>query len=108
MKKWIEMIAEHIAQRERISVDDIFLVWSCKTLQNWKGIFSVTGQDKLLPLLYEIMYNGDKDEYYADRYVKTENKVYKPAELFWTKWTNENTAEEKNLSEHEWVIPGEF
>ena len=24
------------------------------------------------------------------------------------KWTNENTGEEKNLSEHEGVIPGEF
>lgn len=73
MKKWIEMIAEHIAQRERISVDDIFTVWSCKTLQNRKAIFGCTRDQQL----WEATYNGDKDETYIDRYQKFSNWVLK-------------------------------
>lgn len=50
--------------------DQIFIVWSCKTLQNWKMILSATFKDA--PLV-EVTYNGDKKETYIDVYRKLEN-----------------------------------
>lgn len=54
--------------------DDVFVVWSCKTLQNKKAILSssITG----FPL-YEFTWNGDKNEGYLDCYKKIDNKVIK-------------------------------
>ncbi|WP_289756048.1 DUF6275 family protein [Faecalibaculum rodentium] len=60
-----------------ISTKNFVLVWSCKTLQNWKGIFAFPA----LKLLFEVTYNGDKKEYYVDSYEKTENNAYKLDEL---------------------------
>lgn len=53
-----------------ISIDDVFVVWSCKTLQNFKALLSTTVPDGMY---YEITYNGDKDEFYLDAYKKWEN-----------------------------------
>lgn len=54
--------------------DDIFIVWSCKTLQNNKAILSATV--KGAPM-YEITNNGDKGEIYVDTYVKESNECIK-------------------------------
>lgn len=51
-------------------LDDIFIVWSCKTLQNWKFIISTSFNGA--PLV-EVTYNGDKEETYIDVYRKIEN-----------------------------------
>ncbi|MGI5990493.1 MAG: DUF6275 family protein [Lachnospiraceae bacterium] len=53
-----------------ISTDDVFVVWFCKTLQNWKALLSTTVSDGMY---YEITYNGDKKEAYLDAYKKWEN-----------------------------------
>ena len=50
---------------------DIFVVWSCKTLQNHKALLSTTLPDGMY---YEITYNGDKKEFYVDAYKKFENR----------------------------------
>lgn len=50
--------------------DDVFVVWSCKTLQNNKALLSTTVSDGMY---YEITYNGDKNEMYFDAYKKWEN-----------------------------------
>lgn len=55
---------------EGFTADDIFIVWSCKTLQNWKLILSAPFKDA--PLV-EVTYNGDKKETYIDVYRKLEN-----------------------------------
>lgn len=57
-----------------IADDDIFVVWSCKTLQNNKALLSTTIPDGMY---YEITYNGDKHEFYFDAYKKWENICYK-------------------------------
>lgn len=57
-----------------ISEDDVFIVWSCKTLQNNKALVSTTISDGMY---YEITYNGDKNEVYLDAYKKWENKCIK-------------------------------
>ena len=49
---------------------DIFVVWHCKTLQNWKAILSAGFPGA--PLV-EVTYNGDKKETYVDIYRKLEN-----------------------------------
>lgn len=56
-----------------IGMDDIFVVWSCKTLQNNKALLSTTLSDGMY---YEYTYNGDKDELYLDAYKKWENICY--------------------------------
>ena len=54
-----------------IKRDDVFIVWMCKTLQNWKALASTTLFDGMY---YELTYNGDKDELYLDAYKKFENR----------------------------------
>lgn len=57
----------------KISEDNVFIVWSCKTLQNNKAMVSTTISDGMY---YEITYNGDKKEIYLDAYKKWENKCF--------------------------------
>ena len=55
----------------QITLDDIYIVWFCKTLQNWKALISTTLPDGMY---YEVTYNGDKKEVYLDAYKKFENQ----------------------------------
>lgn len=57
---------------KQITESDVFIVWSCKTLQNNKALASTTVSDGLY---YEITHNGDKQETYVDVYKKWENFV---------------------------------
>lgn len=54
------------------SLDDVYIVWFCKTLQNWKALVSTTLPDVRY---YEVTYNGDKKEVYLDVYTKVTNVV---------------------------------
>lgn len=53
---------------------DIFIVWKCKTLQNWKYLISTSVDDGMY---YELTYNGDRKEWYLDAYKKFENRVFR-------------------------------
>lgn len=57
----------------KITAEDVFVVWSCKTLQNNKALLSTTVSDGMY---YEITYNGDRDEMYFDAYKKWKNIVF--------------------------------
>lgn len=73
-------VNEHLDKSDgkKITEDDVFIVWSCKTLQNNKALASTTLSDGMY---YELTYNGDKDELYFDAYKKWENIcIPKPAE----------------------------
>ena len=59
-----------ITDDKKITVEDVFIVWSCKTLQNNKAMVSTTVLDGMY---YELTYNGDKQELYLDAYKKWEN-----------------------------------
>ena len=48
-----------------LTVNDVFVVWYCKTLQNHKALLSTPISDG--------MYNGDKNELYFDAYKKWKN-----------------------------------
>ncbi len=50
--------------------DEVYVVWGCKTLQNWKCLVSTTLPDGMY---YEVTYNGDKQETYIDAYKKFNN-----------------------------------
>lgn len=58
----------------QISIEDVYVVWFSKTLQNWKALVSTTVPDNKY---YELTYNGDKGETYVDVYVKLDNQVVK-------------------------------
>lgn len=51
---------------------DVYIVWKCKTLQNWKYLISSDLPDGMY---YELTYNGDKHEWYLDAYHKIDNEV---------------------------------
>lgn len=74
-----EYTNEHLDKSDnvQISEDNIFIVWSCKTLQNNKALLSTTLFDGMY---YELTYNGDKKEVYLDAYKKFENKAIKVEE----------------------------
>lgn len=58
----------------KITEDDIYIVWLCKTLKNHKACLSTNIKDGMY---YELTYNGDKKELYLDAYKKWENKCIK-------------------------------
>lgn len=63
-----------ITDGKAITVDDVFVVWFCKTLQNWKALVSTTVPDGMY---YEVTHNGDKGETYVDAYKKWDNVCVK-------------------------------
>ena len=74
-----EYTNEHLDKSDnvQISEDSVFIVWSCKTLQNNKALLSTTLYDGMY---YELTYNGDKKEVYLDAYKKFENRAIKVEE----------------------------
>ena len=68
-----EYIVDHLDKSDNIPSFDVYVVWQCKALQNWKFLLSSTLLDGMY---YELTYNGDKKEWYLDAYKKFENRVY--------------------------------
>lgn len=74
MKKAVyDYVVAHldVTDNVKFTLDDVYLIWTCKTLQNWKSIISTNLPDGMI---YECTYNGDKDELYLDAYKKFKNK----------------------------------
>ena len=67
-------IREHLDKTDPEPEFEVFIVWQCKTLQNWKFLISSTLYDGMY---YEMTYNGDKKEWYLDAYKKFENRCIK-------------------------------
>ena len=79
-RKAKELVVNYFNERvevtddNKISLDDVYVVWLCKTLENNKALLSTTISDGMY---YEITYNGTKNEFYFDAYKKWENRMYK-------------------------------
>ncbi|MCW6702145.1 DUF6275 family protein [Anaerococcus sp. NML200537] len=68
-KEWlIKYYKDHY--NKVIGIEDVFVVWSCKTLQNNKILISTTINDGVY---VEVTYNGDNKEAYFDIYTKVRN-----------------------------------
>lgn len=71
--KYFNVVADN-TDRKKITDDDVYIVWICKTLQNNKALVSTNVTDGMY---YEITHNGDKNETYVDAYKKWENFMVK-------------------------------
>ena len=69
----VNIFNEEVEKTDNIelTIDQVYIVWFAKTLQNWKAILSTDISDGML---YEVTYNGDKKESYVDSYKKWKNK----------------------------------
>lgn len=61
----------------KITLENVFVVWACKTLQNYKALLSTTVSGD--GIYAEYTYNGDKQELYEDVYGKLTNQCIKTA-----------------------------
>ena len=74
-----DYIKEHLDKSDKTPEFEVYIVWKCKILQNWKYLLSST-----LPegMYYELTYDGDKNRWYLDAYKKFENKCIIAVNLF--------------------------
>lgn len=72
--EWLKKRYAMAGRAIEIDWTDIFMVWSCKTLQNHKAILAAPTSDHFL---FEATYNGDKGEMYLDAYDKVSNQCIK-------------------------------
>lgn len=70
----VDYVKEHLDKTGEVPQFDVYTVWKCKILQNWKFLISTSLHDGMY---YEVTYNGDKNEWYLDAYKKFENRCIK-------------------------------
>lgn len=73
-KKLVEWYRKNRPDAE-IDLSNVYIVWSCKSLQNYKCLASTTFSGD--GLYAEYTYNGDKQELFEDVYVKIYNTCHK-------------------------------
>ena len=67
-----EYAIEHLDKTDEIPNFNVYVVWSCKTLQNSKALLSTDLKDGMY---YECTMDGDKKKIYFDAYKKFENRA---------------------------------
>lgn len=55
-----------------VLIFDVYVVWFCKTLKNWKALVATTMDDGRY---YEVTHNGEACETYLDAYAKIDNEL---------------------------------
>lgn len=66
-----DYVYDHLDKSDPKPEFEVFTVWKCKILQNWKYLVSTTLPDGMY---YELTYDGDNKRWYLDAYKKFENK----------------------------------
>ena len=74
-----DYIKEHLDKSDKIPEFEVYIVWKCKILQNWKYLCASTLPDGMY---YELTYDGDKNRWYLDAYKKFENRCITVGNLF--------------------------
>ena len=64
------ILSQFLIERGYSDDTEVFCVWSCKTLQNYKCLLSATAED--CPY-FELTYDGNHNRWYVDVYDKQEN-----------------------------------
>lgn len=85
MQIWLNHCIDHIVddfkEEENINItaSNVFVVWSCKTLQNKKALLStnISGNTSY----YECTYDGVHERTYFDKYKKVNHKILYDIEL---------------------------
>jgi hypothetical protein len=70
-----DLLDKSDAKHKTFSIDEVYVVWFCKTLQNWKALISTTLPDGMY---YEVTHNGNENETYLDAYKKFDNQLIQP------------------------------
>jgi len=77
MKTAKKVVVEYLGDLGRggalVQPEDVYIVWFCKTLQNWKVLIST---DVIDNTYFEVTFNGTQNELYLDEYRKVFNGVY--------------------------------
>lgn len=60
---------------QQVDLDDVFVVWFCKTLKNWKALVSTTQPNAWY---YELTHNGETGQTYIDCYAKITQIISTP------------------------------
>lgn len=68
--QYIKLRLNESGEHQTFSQDEVFVVWFCKTLQNWKALLSTSLPDEMY---YEVTYDGDNFRTYIDAYKKFNN-----------------------------------
>jgi hypothetical protein len=63
----LDVINAEVDADQQVTLDDVFVVWFCKTLKNWKALVSTTQPHAWY---YELTHNGETGETYIDCYTK--------------------------------------
>lgn len=74
-----KIVADHLQEFKlgATAPEDLYIVWSSKTLQNWKAVVSAPTKD--FPLI-EVTHNGDKNVTYVDMYMKVLHREVRKGE----------------------------
>ena len=74
-----DYIKEHLDKSDKIPEFEVYTVWKCKVLQNWKYLCASTLPDGMY---YELTFDGDKNWWYLDAYKRFENRCITVGNLF--------------------------
>lgn len=74
-----DYVLEHLDKSDNKPDFEIYTVWKCKILQNWKYLVSTTLPDGMY---YEMTYDGDNNRWYLDAYKKFDNKCLTVGNLY--------------------------
>jgi len=66
-----DYVINHLDKSDEIPEFEVFTVWKCKILQNWKYLVSTTLPDGMY---YEMTYDGNMNRWYLDAYKKFDNQ----------------------------------
>lgn len=76
-----QLLARKLIQRlhyPEVGVKDIYTVWFCSAVGNWKALVSTNIKDNCY---YEVTHNGAKNETYVDLYIKSDHHTVRDEAL---------------------------